>query len=371
MNRSVTDAVASSDWRAVPPLTEADFSGTFWSFGLMGHPPYADFMVLAPDGRIGNYRNKNEDGWLVLRGQLALMSREGVPTTVFDRARHANGEITALMGRVRIPGARLIHVLRRAAHPAHPLHATPSEADRDAAFLKRASRPSRPNLVVLRAGESSLHESWAKDIDDEDRSWDLCISYYGADPASLLDQAEYVTHQPHQRKFQALHDCFSPHSPLWGYSRIWLPDDDLMVSWSAINHLFHLARIHGLDLAQPSLVRSPDCSIAHAVTAQHPGSMLRFSDFVEIMCPLFSERALRLCIGSFRDSVSGFGLDRLWPSLLGGPLARMAVIDAVGIVHTRPIGSTYSIDVAVAEQNAHLRAYRFHPYNFGVIAVPA
>ncbi|MBW4023539.1 MAG: DUF707 domain-containing protein [Proteobacteria bacterium] len=365
------DGAASPGWHAAPPLSDAALEGTFWSFGLSGQPPHADFLVLAPDGRIGNYRNPNEDGWVVLDGRLALMSRQGVPTTIFDQAQSTSGDITALMGRVRIPGPPLIHVLRRVPHPAHPLHATPVEADRTARFLKRLTRPSRPNLVVLRAGETSLHRSWTKDIGDDDRSWDLCISYYGEDPAAVLADADYVTHQPDQRKFQALHDCFYPESPLWSYDRIWFPDDDLRVSWSAINHLFHLTRSFGLDLSQPSLTISPECSIAHGVTAQHPGSLLRFGDFVEIMCPLFSARALRLCIGSFRDSVSGFGLDHLWPSLLGGPRARMAIIDAVGIIHTRPIGSTYDIDVAVAEKDAHLQAYRFHHYSFGQIAIPA
>ncbi len=127
--------------------------------------------VLAPDGLIGNYRNPNEDGWLLQRGQLALMSDHGVATTVFDRAQIEDGEITALMGQVRLPGPPLFHVLRRVSHPAHPLHATPADADRSVRFLKRPACPPRPNLVVLRAGETSLHESWVKDLDDEDRSW--------------------------------------------------------------------------------------------------------------------------------------------------------------------------------------------------------
>jgi hypothetical protein len=359
MTQSVPTAVAASDWHAAPPLSEAALSGTFWSFGLMGHRPHASFMVLAPDGRIGNYQNINEDGWLVLRGQLALMSRQGVPTTIFDRARSEDGEITALMGRLRLDGAHLMHVLRRVGHPAHPLHATPAEANRDARFLHRPSQIARPNLVVLRADETSLHTRWTRDIDDEDRSWDLCVSSYSPDPDTSFDQAEYVTHQPHQRKFQAIHDLFFDGSPLWGYERIWLPDDDLMMRWSDINLLFHLARKYDLDLSQPSLLPVEGCFITHGITRQQPESVLRFVDFVEIMCPVFSARALRICLGTFRDSLSGFGLDHLWPALLGGSRTRIAVIDATGVVHTRPVGQTYDIQAAVAEEAALLKAYHF------------
>ncbi len=356
---------------AAPPLTEADLTGTFWAFGQLGRRPYANFLVLAPGGRIGNYRNRHEDGWVIIDGQLALMSDRGIPTTVFDSAHVIDGDVTSLLGvcRQQTSGSPIIHALRRVDHPAHPLHATPSSVERRAHFLKKAPRPARPNLIVLRAGEASLHGAWPRDIAEASRSWDLCISYYGADPAAVLDQAEYVTHQPHQRKFQALHDCFFPGSPLWNYGRIWFPDDDLMLSWSDINHLFHISRRSDLDLAQPALLPSEDCPIAHRVTARQPDKLLRYGDFVEIMCPLFSPAALRLCIGSFRDSVSGFGLDYLWPSLLGGPRARIAIIDAVGISHTRRVAGNYDLRKAIDEGDAHRAAYRFVPYNFAELAV--
>ena len=350
-------AAAPSDWRAAPLLSEHDLSGTFWSFGLTGHRPYASFLVLAPDGRVGNYQNPNEDGWLVLRGQLALMSHRGLPTTIFDRAQCDDGAVTALAGRVRMHGAPLIHVLRRVAHPVHPLHATPAATNREARFLRRLPGPARPNLVVLRAGEGSLHPNWTKDIDDEDRTWDLCISAYGPSPPVALEQAEYVTHQPDQRKFQAVHDLFFEGSPLWKYQRVWFPDDDLMMGWGDINLMFHLARKYDLDLSQPSLLPVEGCYITHGITRQQPGSVLRYVDFVEIMCPVFSSRALAICLGTFRDSISGFGLDHLWPALLGGGRTRIAIIDAMGVIHTRPLGQTYDVPSALAEEAAILNAY--------------
>jgi hypothetical protein len=344
-------------WHPAPDVSESSLTGSTWTFGALGHQPYAPFLVLAPDGLIGNYRHDNEDLWQVAGGRLAFMSSHGVATTVFDHATTRDGRLTALRGRVRLPGATQFHELRRAAHPAHPLHPAAGDLDRRACFLHALPHPKRPNLVVLRAGDGSLHPAWPHDLPEDSRNWDLCISAYGQTVDGLSGPADYLTHQPHQRKFQAIHDLFFEDSPLWRYERVWFPDDDLMVSWADINLMFHIARKYSLDLVQPSLLRVPGCFITHSVTAQHPGRVLRYVDFVEIMCPAFSIRALRICLGTFRDSVSGFGLDHLWPALLGGARSRIAIIDATGVVHTRPLGQNYDVASAVAEEAALLKAY--------------
>src|SRR2546423_553078 len=40
--------------------------------------------------------------------------------------------------------------------------------------------PVRRNLVIVRAGDTSLHENWL--AGPVDRNWDLIVSYYGDDP---------------------------------------------------------------------------------------------------------------------------------------------------------------------------------------------
>jgi hypothetical protein len=371
MNVRTADATAPApaSWALAPNLTEASLTGSFWTFGLMGAAPHTPFLVLAPDGLIGNYHHENEDLWQIIGGRLAFLSARGVPTTVFEAAQLRDGKVTALAGRVLLPGLGVFHELRRRSHPAHPLNPDPPEAPRRARFLHALERPLRPNLVVLRAGPESLHRQWARDLAAASRSWDLCISSYGPEDAAAADAAEYRAHQPDQRKYQALHDLFHEESPLWAYERVWFPDDDLMVSWSDINQMFHIARKFALDLAQPSLRPVEGCHVTHGITVQHPDSILRYVGFVEIMCPIFSMRALRLCRGSFRDSVSGFGLDHLWPAILGGPRSRIAIIDAASVIHTRPLGQNYDIQEAVAEEAALLGAYRLTRVTLPPLAV--
>ena len=63
----------------------------------------------------------------------------------------------------------------------------------------------------------------------------------------------------------------------------------------------------------------------------------------------------------FDRQVLGWGSDHVWPRLIGPPHGRIAIIDAVPMVHTRPLASTYSWDVAEEEETALLAAYGLRP----------
>jgi hypothetical protein len=351
-------------WITSPRLSDADLTGSFWRLSAPGEVILSPFLVLAPGGLLGNFRQQDQDSWAVLDGKLSFISTRGVVTTTYDMALIEDGEVVALAGHSRSKNSDSWYELRRTTHPVHPLHPSPPDANRTANFVTTLASPTRRNLVVLRAGSQSLHVAWPRDIADTDRNWDFCISYYGTDPGELGEQPDYLTHQPDQRKYQALYDLFYPKSPLWAYDQIWFPDDDLMITWGDINQMFHDSQTFGLDLCQPSLMQRPDCYITHNITAQQTTTIMRYTAFVEIMCPLFSLRALRICVGSFRDSVSGFGLDSLFPALLGWPRNRIGILDTVGLVHTRPLGRNYDPIKAGAEERAMLSSYKLHWLRF-------
>lgn len=354
---STTEA---EEWSEAPALNEAALSGTSWKFAVLNGKALSPFLVLAPEGLIGNFFHEKIECWQVVHGRLCLIGSNGLPTIVFTAARTIDGNIAALAGRATLGGVESVYRLDLTGHPVQAAGLANASAARRATFLKQLPADQRrPNLVVLRAGPSSLHPQWLADVDARTRSWDLCLSWYGNDLPELGAWPEYVTHAPNQKKFKPLFDAFYEGSPLWNYERIWLPDDDLLTSGQEINRMFHISRKYGLDLSQPALRNVPECHINHPITAQRPGSDVRLEPFVEIMCPLFSDRALRICIGSIKDAVSGYGLDHLWPSFLGKPKTRMGIIDAVSVVHTRPIGATYDVRGAIAEQAALWNSYGF------------
>ncbi|MCO5733009.1 DUF707 domain-containing protein [Rhizobium sp. SSA_523] len=365
MNMFASDnsALTSVDWGTAPPVTQAALEGSFWQLSSLDAGPLAPFLVLAPGGRIGNFFDQGADYWHVFQDHLCFVDAQGALSVIFNAAQMRDGTLLGLAGRGTINGIAGVFMLSCTQHPAHPVNATPPGVERRAHFLVEPSKPLRPNLVVVPANAQTLHGHWLENLPDTKRTWDLCVGFYGEERPFLPAPAEYLAHLPRRRKFMLLADLFYEGSPLWEYERIWLPDDDLMVSGHAINLMFHQSRKHGLDLCQPAMSDEPGSHPNHPLTVRRTSGGVRHERFVEIMCPLFSRRALRICIGSFKDSVSGYGLDHLWPSFLGRPLERMAILDDIGVVHTRPIGATYNIGAAIGEQQAlfGVYGYRFEP----------
>lgn len=194
--------------------------------------------------------------------------------------------------------------------------------------------PHRRNLVVLRAGDSSLHEEW---IADGPRDFDLFISYYGRSPGRYSESADHYELR-RGPKWPAIADLLRERPELLDqYDVFWFPDDDLAARTEVIDRMFAFFRAYQLCLAQPALTL--DSYRTWNTLLQDRRYHLRYTGFIEVMAPLFSRQALRLCAGTFGESRSGWGLDWVWPQLCAkAGLQGMAVIDATPVRHTRPVG---------------------------------
>jgi hypothetical protein len=342
-----------------PPTTQELLSGSFWRLSDIDGQVLCPFLILAPNGLIGNFTCPSVDYWQVVNGRLCLIDKNGLPSVSLNVAAIQDGKLTALAGRGTIEGKSSIFFLQQVEHPAHPLFATPATTPRQAQFItQRGNGERRPYLIVVPAGAKSLHPHWFEGLTDMTRNWDLCVGYYGAEEPQVASPYEYLAHIPKTKKFRLLYNLFYPGSPLWDYEAIWLPDDDLLCDGASLNTMFHLFRKLGLELAQPSLKQGPGCFPNHPLTVQRPGNTIRYERFIEIMCPIFTKEALKICIGSMRDVESGYGLDHLWPAFLGYPQTKLGIIDAVAVQHTRPIGATYDLRAAVDEQTAVHHVYQ-------------
>jgi hypothetical protein len=333
----------------LPHLDPADLARRVWTFGRLDQPPYARHVRLLLDGRVAGNLGENERAWRIDDGRLVLLDRYDRRSTVFDRAFIGADGTLALVGPFQAPGGQ-DHVLREVP----PVGGIASSGPPDLVWRRR--REPRRNLVVLRANEQSLHHQWPRGIADDDRTWDLCVSFYGREENFVGDDwSEYRILQNRRHKFEALYELLHAGSPFWGYDYIAFPDDDILLSWRDWNELFATCREHRLELAQPAL--SHDGHITHPITGRDDRYLLRYVSFVEVMTPIFSREALRACAPTFKGSISGFGLDNTWPKLIGDSRDRLAIIDKTPVVHTRPQGAAYSIEEAIQEGNALQWAY--------------
>jgi hypothetical protein len=318
----------------------ADLLRATWAFGVVGSDPYAPQLRLFADGRIGGYGEPNEKGWELRDGVLVFLDFAHTVSTRFDEISRYDGGLT-LTGSIRGSSSR--HYLREVA----PVGALVT-ADEGATLVPRPGSRRRSNLVVLCAGPKSLHREWTRNIDEADRTWDLCLSWY-ADRSTFREDPDARFHvvQTGLPKFLGLARLLYEGSPIFDYDYVMFPDDDLAWDWRGVNIAFESMREYGLMLGQPSLL--PEGYPIHEITVRNEATRLRFTNFVEVMTPVFSREALRICAPTFGLNRSGFGLDHIWPRLIGNPRHQIAIIDDSYVVHTRPQGLNYNMGEAIEE----------------------
>jgi len=338
--------------------------GTAWQFYAAG-TMLCPYLLLLPTGRVGNYQHPNEHSWTVEDRRLVFRHELGRRTSSFDQvASDAHGRLT-LDGQfldgthLRLQQVALVDRL----------------ADGDGIELTtNKPRSHRRNLVVIRAGEHSLHKSWLRDLADADRSWDLCVSFYGKTENFFTDDyAEFQILQNQTYKYDSLYSLMHAGSALWDYDFVTFPDDDLDMQWSDLNQIFAVCRDYGLDLAQPAL--HPESYINYPVSRQNKIFLLRYVSLVECMMPVFSQSALRKCVPTFALHKDGFGIDHAWARIIGTPPTKLAVIDKVAVRHTRPTGGAYDLAQKMLEGHNIAQQFNFNaPYRFmelgGIYASP-
>lgn len=191
----------------------------------------------------------------------------------------------------------------------------------------------RKNLLIGCVGPTSLHQQWLSGID---RTFDLMLVHYGDDD-SYKDDGEYYL-RAKGTKFNIIGDIFDQIPK--GYEYVFIPDDDLYMTSSQIDRLFELAKEYKLKICQPSLIGYYSIPL----NLHHPGSILRYTDYVEIICPCVDAETFEKCRSTFNHNKSCWGIDLLWGVVLGHPQDAIAVVDDVIAIHTRPCywGDNYS-----------------------------
>ena len=217
-----------------------------------------------------------------------------------------------------------------------------------------SNNQKRTNLVVVRLGDDfSLHREWLEN-QKNNRSWDLMISYYGKNPENVdLQESEYFDHRTGQ-KWPAIGEIYRE-GFFQDYSMVWFPDNDIKTTCENINLMFALHKIFDLELSQPALTENS--YISHDITRVCSDSVLRYTNFVEIMVPLFSKNALEKCAESFSAPGMAWGLDYVWPKLLDNPLRKIAILDCLAVCHTRPQGNGYDMNVALQGKHNLMQKY--------------
>jgi len=123
------------------------------------------------------------------------------------------------------------------------------------------------------------------------------------------------------------------------YDAIAVPDDDLYISGGDWNHFFKLFHQYEMKLAAPSIMGWQ----LMILSAHNPQYILRYTNWVEIMTPCFSQDTFQKVKHTFTENDTNWGIEYLWTKILGTPKTGIGIIDDVVALHTRPCfyGDTY------------------------------
>jgi hypothetical protein len=189
-------------------------------------------------------------------------------------------------------------------------------------------------LVITRAGPQSLHEGWLTPI--EDRRFDILVASF--DPNSRPVEAAGIFHRfiPGTKVQGWRSTLLDNYDFISQYDYIALIDDDIDTNAETISQTFLIGSAQGFTIFQPSLTW--DSYFTYAGSVRNPMFVYRCVNYIEMMAPFFSVRALRKVAPLF-DYGWESGIDLVWGSALPPEDRRFAIIDAVSVRHTRPVGS--------------------------------
>ena len=193
------------------------------------------------------------------------------------------------------------------------------------------------NLIIGVVGNESLHKYWIGE------NHDLFLVYYGDDEANKNKYESQADHYAELKgtKFNIIFDLYLKYkNTIDQYEYVFIPDDDVFIYSKDIEMLFEITKEYDLYLTQPAIMGYYSIGITLPVPCQ----LLRYTNYVEIMCPCFEIEAFKKLHHTFNYNKSCWGIDLLWNLKLNNPKDKIAIVDDVIAIHTRPIycGDNYS-----------------------------
>jgi hypothetical protein len=196
-------------------------------------------------------------------------------------------------------------------------------------LIRAHAGPRSRNLVFTSAGDRSNVRSWLR---GPRRDFDLWVVYYGERAGTLQRHADlYVARQG--TKFQNLHYCYA-HWPelLAQYSAVMVMDDDIIINADGLTRLFEIRQELDLWALQPAFRVLG--KISWDITRVQPTARLRYTNFIEMTCPLFRRDKLDAFMAVYDPEIIGYGEDWWFLRTLGVDLEKhVAVVDEVPCIN--------------------------------------
>jgi len=191
-----------------------------------------------------------------------------------------------------------------------------------------ADSAKKKYLVFTSAGESANLHHWLRG----ERNFDLWVTYFGEEPGKYQGVADYYNARK-GGKFPNFYHAYKTWPDKFdGYEAIMLMDDDIIIAGGKISQLFELRKKYDLWCLQPAMDRRG--KVSHPINRRDPSCRMRFTNFIEIGCPLFRKDKLDDFMAVYDGALVGWGIDYWYLDVLGPDLnGRMAVVDDIPCIN--------------------------------------
>lgn len=201
--------------------------------------------------------------------------------------------------------------------------------------------PRSKNLVFTSAGDRSNLGRWLRGR----RDFDLWVVYYGEQAGKFRPESDLYL-QRRGSKFQNLHHCYQRWPGILArYEAVLVMDDDILIDGPGITRLFDIRREFDLWAAQPAFRLAG--KVSWPITEVHATAKLRYTNFIEMACPVFRRDKLDAFMSVYDPELVGYGADWWFLHTLGPDLhGHVAVVDEVTCInpYDRHKGGAREID---------------------------
>lgn len=195
------------------------------------------------------------------------------------------------------------------------------------------------NLIIAPCGNKSncLIDYWYSNY--EKKEFDVCILFYDKhiDFIDRFNKVEYFYHLM-DFKYKMIYNLVNNINSeiVEKYKYFYFLDDDIEIDTESINKIFQLSKVFDISIASASL--TSDSFYSWKLFKNQKHTLCRFVGQIEVMAPIFSKESLLICLPTFIENDSSWGIELMWSKLLGYPQNKMVVFDCVEMKHSNPVG---------------------------------
>lgn len=196
------------------------------------------------------------------------------------------------------------------------------------------------NLILATTGEKSLHKNW---ISDE---YDIFLINYSK--KNYSKDCNYYVDNVSGSKYNLIYKQKKEILKIINnYENIFIPDDDILIFPEQIKKIFEVHSNYKLSLSMPALrgvfKKNDKRYIEVPIMNSSPNLILKYTNWVGIICPCFSKNFFIKSLETFSYNKSNWGIALLWSNSIKEK-DKIAIIDSIEAIHSRRLNLGESIN---------------------------